>query len=82
MRTEKLESLVGKNAGAIAMTLNLPYVEPYTVVIDGAIAVQESLRSPWTFIGLDQNGNTLWVSPDEKSLLRVDQEGTIALERV
>lgn len=64
------------------MTLNLPNIGPYRVVMDGAIAVQESLRSPWTFIGLDQHGNTLWMSPDEKSLLRVVQEGTIALERV
>jgi hypothetical protein len=43
---EYLESLVGKNAGAIAMTLNLPYIDPLQVVIDGAIAVQESLHSP------------------------------------
>lgn len=82
MDYEKLESLIGKNAGAIAMTLNLRYVEPYVVVFDGAIAVQESLRSTWSFIGLDQNGNTLWLSPDEKNLLRVDQEGTIAIERI
>jgi hypothetical protein len=48
----------------------------------GVIAVQASLRSLWTFIGLDQNGNTFWLSPDKKNLPRVYQEGTIALERV
>ena len=61
---EYLESLVGKNAGAIAMTLDLPYNEPLKIVIDGAIAVQESLRSPWTFVGLDEQNNTIWLSPD------------------
>ena len=77
-----LESLVGKNAGAIAMTLNLAYVEPFRAVIDGAIAVQESYRSPWTTAGLDQTGNTIWISPEKKQTLRVDREGQITLERI
>jgi len=77
-----LDSLVGKNAGAIAMTLNLPYVKPIKVVIDGAIAVQESLRSPWTFVTLDSDGNTLWLSPDRKSVVRVDPEGNLEVQTI
>jgi hypothetical protein len=73
---------VGKNAGAIAMTLNLPYIEPYKIVIDGAIAVQESLRIPWTFVALDAENNTIWLSPDRSRLLRVDPQGFIEEQRI
>ena len=79
---EYLESLVGKNAGAIAMTLNLPYIDPLQVVIDGAIAVQESLRSPWTFVGLDAENNTIWLSPDRKRVLRVDPDGNLDEQKI
>jgi hypothetical protein len=82
MKIGSLEPLLGKNAGAIAMTLNLPYVEPCRVVIDAAIAVQESLRSPWTFAGLDPFGNTLWMSPAQDRMLRVDSNGVITVERL
>jgi hypothetical protein len=59
------------------MTLDLPYLEPYRVEIDGAIAVQESFRSLWTFAGMDQYGNTLWMSPDQNHMLRFDPGGEI-----
>lgn len=79
---EYLESSVGKNAGAIAMTLGLPYIDPLQVVIDGAIAVQESLRSPWTFVGLDAENNTIWLSPDRKRVLRVDPDGNLDEQKI
>lgn len=79
---DDLHSLVGKNAGAIAMALNVPHVEPIKVVIDGAIAVQESLRSPWTFVGLDADNNTIWISPDRKRTLRVDTDGNLEEQRI
>ena len=82
MEYESLESLVGKNAGVIAMTLELPYVEPFRAVIDGALAVQERFRSPRTFAGLDPFGNTLWISPEQDQILRVDPDGVMKIERL
>ena len=74
---DEINALVGKNAGQIAMTLDLPYIHPYGSVIDGAIAVQESLRSTWIFAGMDSENNTVWISPDQVWVLHVDSDGDI-----
>ena len=44
-REEGIDELEGNNAGAIAITLNLPYQEPFKIVIDGVTAAQESLAA-------------------------------------
>ena len=68
--------------GSITMTLNLPCMEISPTASDSLIVVQESLRSPWTFMGMDKNGNTLWLLPLEKNLVWVEQAGAIRLEGI
>jgi hypothetical protein len=47
---EEIESLVGKSAGAICRTLNLPYEPPYQSIIDAASLIgydQDLYMSAW-----------------------------------
>jgi hypothetical protein len=81
---EELLALVGKSAGAICHTLNLPYVPPYQSIIDAAskIAYDENrYMSAWSFVTEWPDGTTIWRSEDRCSLAMVTSDGTIHVQR-
>jgi hypothetical protein len=77
---DPIQSLVGKSAGAVAMTLNLPYEHPYRDIIDDAGMIQNSIRSPWTFVEIWLDGSTVWIAPDGSRKAIVCRDGTIRFE--
>lgn len=85
MLPDELLRLVGKSAGAICYSLNLPYEEPYTVIIDSAneIAYEQNIfMSTWEFCDQHHSGITLWRAPDGRQLAVVTQrdDGSYKIE--
>lgn len=81
---EGLEALVGKSAGAICRTLNLPYEPPYQAVIEAAekIAYDEDLyMSAWLFVAQWLDGTTVWRSEDGSGTAMVAPDGTIRIQQ-
>jgi len=81
---DELKVLIGRTAGAICRTLNLPYVPPYQLVIDAAsrIAYDEDLyMSNWTFVSLWMDGTTVWRSEDGTATALVGEDGQVQLQR-
>jgi hypothetical protein len=81
---EKLKPLIGKSAGAICYTLNLPYVPPYLYVIDAATNIaydQDRYMSAWSFVTQRLDGTTVWLSEDRRARAIVSPEGTIQIVR-
>jgi hypothetical protein len=59
---EELQALVGKSAGAICYTLNLPYDPPFRSIIDAASKIaydEDRYMSTWTFVAEWQDGTTV-----------------------
>jgi hypothetical protein len=81
---EGLETLVGKSAGVICRTLNLPYEPPYRSVIDAASKIaydEDQFMSTWSFLTQWSDGTTVWQSEDRTSIAIVLPEGSIRVQR-
>jgi hypothetical protein len=76
---EAVRALVGRQAGWITMTLNLPYEPPYRDLIDHAERMQSSLRSPWTFVAQWLDGTTLWRAPDGSAVATVSPDSSLRI---
>lgn len=77
---EELRALVGKSAGAICRTLNLPYEPPYQSVIDAAskIAYEEDrYMSAWSFVTQWLDGTTIWRAEDGEAIATVAPDGSV-----
>ena len=77
---EGLERLVGKSAGAICRTLNLPYEPPYEAVIDAAsrIAYDENrYMSAWSFVTQWLDGSTVWRDEEGAAVAVVRPDGSV-----
>ena len=81
---EELRALIGKSAGAICYSLNLPYEPPFLSVIDAAskIAYDEDLyMSAWSFVTEWRDGTTVWRAEDGSELAFVEPDGSIRVQR-
>jgi hypothetical protein len=80
---QELEALVGKNAGAICRTLNLPYEPPYQTVIDAASKIaydEDRYMSTWSFVTRWPDGTTVWRADTGRSVAIVTPDGTVHIE--
>jgi hypothetical protein len=80
---EELGVLVGKSAGAICRTLNLPYKPPYQSVIDAASKIaydEDRYMSAWSFIAQWPDGTTVWRAEGEESIAIVTPDGSVRIE--
>jgi hypothetical protein len=80
---EELHALVGKSAGAICRTLNLPYEPPYRSVIDAASAIaydEDRFMSTWSFVTQWLDGSTVWRSQDGEAVAIVSPNGSIRIQ--
>ena len=80
---EGLEVLVGKSAGAICLTLNLPYAPPYQSVIDAASKIaydEDRYMSAWSFVTQWLDGTTVWRSEDGSATALVGPDGSVRVE--
>ena len=78
----ELRELVGKSAGAICYTLNLPYEPPYQHVIDAAAKIaydEDRFMSTWSFADQWLDGTTLWYSADGGISALVTPDGSVRL---
>jgi hypothetical protein len=78
---DEIRPLVGKGAGAICMTLNLPYHPPFRSIIDAASEIQDSLMSAWTFVTQRSDATTVWRAPDGSAIAVVGSDGSIRVEK-
>ena len=80
---EKIQALVGKSAGAICRTLELPYVPPYQSIIDAASKIaydEDRYMSAWLFVTQWVDGTTVWQSEDLSTKALVSPDGDIQVE--
>ncbi len=78
----ELQVLVGKSAGAICYTLNLPYEPPYRSVIDAASKIaydEDRFMSTWSFVAQWLDGSTLWRAVDGADQAVVAPDGSVRL---
>ncbi len=81
---DRLKELVGKSAGAICHTLNLPYTQPYTSVIDAASKIaydEDRYLSAWSFVTQWGDGTTVWQSADKNKKVLVYPDGRVEFQR-
>jgi hypothetical protein len=81
---EKLRPLVGKSAGAICRTLELPFVPPYKSVIEAASKIaydQDLYMSAWLFVDQWMDGTCLWRSEDGKQTALVKPDGDVQIKQ-
>ena len=81
---ERLQALVGKSAGAICRTLNLPYVPPYRSIIDAASGIaydEDRYMSAWLFVTQWMDGTTVWQAEDQSVRALVFADGNVQIER-
>jgi hypothetical protein len=79
-----LQPLVGKSAGAICRTLELPVEPPYQAVIEAASKIaydQDQYMSAWLFVDLWLDGTTLWKSNTDQQIAVVSPDGTIQIDK-
>lgn len=79
----KIRSLVGKSAGAICFTLDLPYEPPYQSLIDAASKIaydEDRYMSAWSFVTQWMDGTTVWLSEDQSAKAFVTADGNIQIE--
>jgi len=82
---EKLVALVGKSAGAICRTLELPFVPPFDVVIEAASNIaydQDRYMSAWLFVSLWQDGTTVWRASDGHATALVTPDGIVNIQTI
>lgn len=80
---EGLEALVGESAGAICLTLNLPYQPPYQSVIDAASRIaydEDRFMSTWSFVTQWADGTTVWHAEDGAAVAMVAPDGSIRVQ--
>jgi hypothetical protein len=80
---DRLIPLVGKSAGAICLTLNLPYHPPYQSVIDAAAKIaydEDRYMSAWSFVTQWVNGTTVWQSEDRRARALVLPDGAVQVD--
>ena len=79
----RLKSLVGKSAGAICLTLNLPDEPPYQDIIEAASRIaydEDRYMSAWSFVTQWLDGTTVWQSENRQSRALVTLEGDIQID--
>ena len=77
---DELLALIGKSAGAICRTLQLPYAPPYEIVLDAAIKIgydKDHYMSAWTFVNQWLDGSTVWRSEDGRGMAIIKPDGSI-----
>lgn len=80
---DKLKELVGKSAGAICHTLNLPYTQPYKSLIDAASKIaydEDRYLSAWSFVTQWGDGTTVWQSADKNKKALVYPDGRVEFQ--
>jgi hypothetical protein len=80
---EPLGRVIGKSAGAICRTLNLPYEPPYREVIDAASKIaydQDRYMSAWICEALWLDGTTVWRAEDGTALALVYADGSVDIQ--
>jgi hypothetical protein len=80
---EKLTALIGKSAGAICRTMDLPYQPPYQAIIDAASKIaydEDRYMSAWLFVTQWMDGTTVWQSEDRRAKALVYPDGSIQVE--
>ena len=80
---DDLKPLVGKSAGAICRTLELPFRHPYQNLIEAASKIaydKDRYMSAWLFADQWLDGTTLWRSADGKHTARVSPTGKIDID--
>lgn len=79
---EELRPLIGKSAGAICYSLDLPYIPPYASVIDDANKIayaEDRIMSAWAFVTQWLDGTTVWHSPERKQTALVYPDGSVVI---
>jgi hypothetical protein len=74
---DELRALVGKSAGHIVLTLNLPGQPPYEEIVADADRLHNVLMSEWAFISQWPDGTTVWREPDGPTLALVTRDGSV-----
>ena len=77
---EELAALIGKSAGTICRTLELPYAPPYEFVLDAATKIgyaDEQPMSSWLFVNQWMDGSTVWRAEDGRGMAIVKEDGSI-----
>jgi len=80
---EELRALVGKSAGAICRTLELPLVPPYETVLEAASKIaydQDLFMSAWLFVSQWGDGTTVWREPEGQATALVIPDGTVNIQ--
>jgi hypothetical protein len=80
---ERLQPLVGKSAGAICRTLELPFTPPYRAVIEAAQTIaydEDRYMSEWSFLTQWTDGTTVWHSPARDAKALVSPGGEVRIE--
>ena len=82
---DRIKALIGKSAGAICCTTNLPFVPPYQSIIEAASRIaydEDRYMSAWSFVTQWMDGTTIWQSADKSAKAFVDTEGNVQIERL
>ena len=82
---EALQPLVGKSAGAICRTLELPFEPPFKTVIRAAslIAYDHDLfMSAWLFVTQWLDGTTVWRDLDGQATALVSIAGDVKINNI
>ena len=82
---EELQALVGKSAGAICRTLELPVVPPYDTVIEAASRIaydQDLYMSAWLFVEQWLDGSTLWRAENGHATAIVSPAGRVQIQEL
>jgi len=80
----ELVPLVGKSAGAICRTLELPYVPPYRTVMDAAQKIaydEDRYMSAWSFVCQWLDGTTVWRAEDGEGVAVVASDGSVRVRQ-
>jgi hypothetical protein len=77
---QQLEALVGKSAGAICLTLNLPHEAPYQSLVDHADLLHSNYMSAWSFVTQWLDGRTIWRDEDGSAVAVVTPDGQLHIE--
>jgi hypothetical protein len=81
---ERIKGLIGKSAGAICRTADLPFVPPYKTIIEAAEQIaydEDRYMSAWSFVTQWVDGTTVWQSEDKSAKAIVDTKGNVQIER-
>jgi hypothetical protein len=82
--SNEIRALVGKSAGAICSTLDLPYKPPYRSLIDAAHRIaydQDLYMSAWSFVTQWMDGTTVWHAEDGSASALVSRDGSVEIKQ-